>query len=60
MGVDHAHMWWLTYPRWEEVQDCLDDFALGRAADHGTTTVFAAVLFTDIVDSDRRFHVRGG
>ena len=46
-----AHLWWLTNPRWEEIQDRFDGFLLGGSPDRGSTAVFGAVLFTDIVDS---------
>lgn len=49
-----AHAWYMTAPDWEHIQDRIDSFALGREVDRGSSTVFASVLFTDIVDSTIR------
>jgi class 3 adenylate cyclase/pimeloyl-ACP methyl ester carboxylesterase len=52
---DHdAHFWFLTYRDAFSVQDWVEGWTLGHAPDRGTTTAFATVLFTDIVDSTRR------
>jgi class 3 adenylate cyclase/pimeloyl-ACP methyl ester carboxylesterase len=49
-----AHIWWLTNPRWEEIQDRIDAFLAGGTLDRGSTAGFATVLFTDIVESTAR------
>jgi class 3 adenylate cyclase len=49
-----AHLWWLTNPRWKEVQDRIDTFLVGGTLDRGATAAFGTVLFTDIVGSTVR------
>ncbi len=54
-----AHIWWLTNPRWEEIQDRIDTFLAGGALHRGSAAAFGTVLFTDIVDSTVRARALG-
>jgi class 3 adenylate cyclase len=52
------HFLWVA-PGWVEISDAIIEFVTGRAPASSTKRRFAAVLFTDIVDSTRRSSALG-